>query len=175
MSQLWTRRPGPDEHPEFYAPYVAQVVVRDGAEVLKEQLRESIELFATLDEERAAYRYAPGKWSIKQVLGHLADGERILAMRALCFARGERAVLPAYDEDAYVAAGAFDTRPVASLLEEFRVVREASITLFAGMGEEQLDRRGRATPGEFTVRAVGWIIAGHESHHRQVLRERYLT
>ncbi len=173
MSTLWSRRPAADEHPAYYTRYVEQVRVGKPPAVFGRQLAETFTLLEGLTEEQSLARYAPGKWSIKEVLGHLADSERILAMRALCIARGETAELPGFDENAYVAAAGFDARPWPALREELRRVREATIALFDGFDAAQLERRGRANQGEFTVRALGWIIAGHEAHHLGVLRERY--
>ncbi|MBM4116550.1 DinB family protein [bacterium] len=174
MSALWTHRPAADEHPAYYARYVERVEVGKPPAVFGRQLAQTLSLLESISEAQALTRYAPGKWSIKEVLGHIADSERILAMRALCIARGERAELPGFDENAYVAAAGFDARPWSALREELRRVREATIALFDGFTAEQLQRRGRANQGEFSVRALGWIIAGHEAHHLAVLRARYL-
>ena len=173
MSAVWSRRPGADEHPAYYTRYIEQVQVGKPPAVFGRQLAEILTLLEALTEEQSLARYAPGKWSIKEVLGHLADSERILAMRALCIARGEAAELPGFDEGAYVAAADFDARPWPTLRDELRRVREATIALFDGFAPAQLERRGRANQGEFTVRALGWIIAGHEAHHLGVLKERY--
>jgi uncharacterized damage-inducible protein DinB len=174
MSPVWTRRPAADEHPPYYRPYIERVEVGKPPAVFGRQLAESLALLASVGEEQSLARYAPGKWSMREVVGHLVDSERIFAMRALCFARGERADLPGFDENAYVAAAGFDRRPWEALRGEMRRVREATIALFEGFTDAQLDARGRANGGEFTVRAVAWIIAGHEAHHLDVLRERYL-
>lgn len=174
MSALWSRRPAADEHLPYYARYLDRVQVGKPPAVFGRQLAETLSLLESISEAQSLTRYAPDKWSIKEVLGHIADSERIMAMRALCIARGERAELPGFDENAYVAAAGFDARPWSALREDFRRVREATIALFDSFGEEQLVRRGVANKGEVTVRALGWIIAGHEGHHLAVLRERYL-
>jgi hypothetical protein len=174
MSALWSRRPAADEHPPYYTRYLDRVQVGKPPAVFGRQLADTFTLLDTISEAQSLARYAPGKWSIKEVLGHVADSERIMAMRALCIARGETAELPGFDENAYVAAAGFDARPWSALREELRRVREATIALFDGFTPEQLDRRGRANQGKFTVRALGWIIAGHEAHHLGVLKERYL-
>jgi hypothetical protein len=174
MSALWSHRPAADEHPPYYTRYLDRVQVGKPPAVFGRQLAETLTLLDGLGEQLSLARYAPEKWSIKEVVGHVADSERIMAMRALCIARGETAELPGFDENAYVAAAGFDARPWSALREELRRVREATIALFDGFTPEQLDRRGRANKGEFTVRALGWIIAGHEAHHLGVLKERYL-
>lgn len=174
MSALWTRRPAVDEHPAYYNGYIERVEVGKPPAVFGRQLAQSLSLLEGISEAQSLTRYAPDKWSIKEVLGHIADAERIMAMRALCIARGEPAELPGFDENAYVAAAGFEARPWSALREDFRRVREATIALFDGFTVEQLERRGRANRGEFSVRALGWIIAGHEAHHLAVLRERYL-
>jgi uncharacterized damage-inducible protein DinB len=173
MSALWSRRPAADEHPVYYARYLDRVEVGKPPAVFGRQLAQTLTLLDGISEAQSLARYAPGKWSIKEVLGHITDCERIFGVRALCFARGEVAELPGFDENAYVAAAGFDARPWSALREDFRRVREATISLFDGFSAEQLERRGRANQGEFTVRALGWIIAGHEARHLGVLRERY--
>lgn len=175
MSPVWIRRPGADEFPPYYLPYVERVEVGKPPAVFGRQLAATQAMLERIGEEQSLARYAPGKWSIKDVIGHLADSERIFAMRALCFARGESAELPGFDENAYVAAAGCDARPWDALRAELRRVREASIALFDGFSPAQLDARGRANGGEFTVRAVAWIVAGHEAHHLDVIRERYLS
>jgi len=173
MSALWSRRPAADEHPAYYTRYLDRVQVGKPPAVFGRQLAQTLTLLDGISEAQSLARYAPGKWSIKEVLGHVTDGERIFGVRALCFARGETAELPGFDENAYVAAAGFDARPWPALREDFRRVREATIALFDGFGDAQLERRGVANKGEVTVRALGWIIAGHEAHHLAVLRERY--
>jgi hypothetical protein len=174
MSALWSRRPAADEHPAYYTGYIDRVQVGKPPAVFGRQLAETLSLLGGISDEQSLARYAPGKWSIRDVVGHIADSERIMAMRALCIARGETAELPGFDENAYVAAAGFDARPWPALREELRRVREATIALFDGFTPAQLERRGRANNGEFTARAFGWIIAGHEAHHLGTIRERYL-
>lgn len=166
--------PGAGEFREFYAGYVARVPPGDIVERLRTQLDGSLELVAELPPSAADYAYAPGKWSVKQVIGHLADAERIMSMRAVCFARGEAAPLPAFDEDAYVAAAGFEHRTLDSLTAELRAVRRASLALFDGLPLEAWTRQGIASGHPITVRALAWIIVGHELHHRAIIEERYL-
>ncbi len=166
--------PGTGEYREFYAGYVARVPPGDVVERLRTQLDGTLERVSGLPATGADTAYAPGKWSVKQVIGHLSDAERILSMRAVCFARNEPAPLPPFDEDAYVAAAGFEQRSLDSLVEELRAVRAATVALFDGLTPEAWTRQGTASGHPITVRALAWIIAGHELHHRAILEERYL-
>ena len=162
------------EYAEYYDSYVSKVPDGPIVATLARQLDESSKLFAGISESRSLHRYAPGKWSVKEVLGHVVDVERIFACRALHFARKEAASIPGMDQDAYVAAAGFDARPFADIVAEFETLRRSHLTFFAGLGEADWDQRGVASGCEFTVRSIPWIIAGHEAHHRDVLRQRYL-
>jgi len=170
----YQERPGSDEYRDFYAGYVARVPPGDIVERLRTQLDGTLELVTGLPPAGADYAYAPGKWTVKQVIGHLADAERVLSMRAVCFARGEAAPLPPFDEDAYVVAAGFERRSLQSLADELRAVRAATVALFDGLRPEAWTHRGTASGHPISVRALGWIIAGHELHHRAILEERYL-
>jgi uncharacterized damage-inducible protein DinB len=165
--------PDADEYAPFYAGYVAAVPTGDVLATLADQHDATAALLAGLDEPRARHRYAPGKWSVKEMVGHLADTERVFAYRAVCAARGETAALPGFDENAWVAAASFDARPLASLLAELRVVRQATLALYRSLDEAALARRVVANGAPVTARALVWITAGHERHHQNVLRERY--
>ncbi len=167
-------RPAADEYAPYFGGYVGAVPAGDVLAILERQMGETQGLLRDLPASRAMHRYAPGKWSIKQVVGHLSDTERIFTYRALCFSRSERAPLPGFEEDDYVAAAGFDTRPLGELARELETVRAATLTLFRGLSDEALLRRGTANGREFTVRAIAYIVAGHERHHVRVLRERYL-
>lgn len=168
-------RPASDEHAPFYAGYVAELPGDDALAALAAQEGETAELLAGLSEETAAFRYAPEKWSIKQVVGHLADAERVFAYRAMRIARGDTTPLPGFDEKDYVRAGGFDARPLADLAAELRALRRATLALFRGLDAAALDRRGTANDAQVTVRALAWILAGHERHHLEILRTRYLA
>lgn len=174
MAHVHIPRPNADEYNEFYAGYVAHVPEADALPVLRTQLTSVRALLETLSESDAAVRYAPGKWSIKQVLGHLADAERIFAGRALRFARADETPLPAFDETAYVRAARFDDRTLHSLLDELHAVRAASLALFESLDAQELERRGVASTRPITVRALAYIIPGHMRHHETILRERYM-
>ncbi|MFQ5676180.1 MAG: DinB family protein, partial [bacterium] len=142
-------------------------------EALKSQRREMLDLLSSLNEEQALYRYAEGKWSVKEIVGHLIDAERVFVYRAMCFARKETAFLPGMDENYYVKNANFDKRALADLLDEYQNVRAATISFFANMDAETGLRRGTANESEFTVRSLLCIIAGHERHHLNFLKERY--
>lgn len=170
------KRPGPDEHGDYYATYIDRVP--DGrplVDVLGEAPEELDALLGDLPAERENFAYEPGKWTCREVLGHVIDTERLFSYRALHIARADAAELPGMDQDEWAAASNADERHVADLLSEFRGLREANAALFASFDEETLSRRGIASGFEFTVRALIHIIAGHELHHRDVLRTRYLA
>ena len=166
-------RPAPDEFFEYYGKYIDLVPGDDAMPALRGQIGETARLLKPLNESKAMARYAPGKWSVKEVVGHLADCERVFAYRALRIGRADATPLPGFDEKTYVPAGRFDARPLAELVDDFEGVRAASIALFRGMDEEALLRRGTANGNGISVRALAWILAGHELHHRGLLRERY--
>ena len=166
-------RPAANEFDAYYATYVDRVPDADVIEVLESALGETRALLEELGEARGDHRYAAGKWSVKEVVGHLVDAERTFALRALAFARCDPEPFPSHDQEIYVANGGFDGRTVASLSEELASVRAASLTLFRGFSDDVWDRRGRASGVEFTVRAMPFILAGHELHHRDVLASRY--
>jgi uncharacterized damage-inducible protein DinB len=166
-------RPEPDEHLPYYARYVELVPDGDVVDRLERQLEETLTLVSAFGEQRAGHRYAPGKWSVREVVGHVVDTERIFTYRALAAARGETTPLPGFDENAYVAAADFDARTLNSLLGELTVVRRATLTFFRNLGDPALLRRVSANGAPITPRAIAWIVAGHERHHRNILRERY--
>lgn len=175
MSHLIIPRPAPGEYAPFYARYLEAVPNGDLLRLLEEGGAEVIDLLQAFGEERSDYRYAPGKWSVKEVVGHVTDTERVFAYRALRFARGDETPLPGFEQNQYVAAGGFGRRSLADLAEEYVDVRKATVKLLAGMDALALRRGGVASGHRMTVRAAAWIIAGHEQHHAQILRVRYLT
>ena len=175
MTELKTGRPDETEyHPEF-GKYVALVPAGDVVTVLGNQIEETMSLLRSVPEERGGFRYAPGKWSVKELVGHLIDSERIFSYRALCFARDDKTALPGYEQDDYIRGGSFDAVPLAELAAEFASVRRATVFLFKHLDDEAWARRGLANDNEVSVRAVAHIIAGHELHHRRVLRDKYLS
>ena len=166
-------RPGPDEHDPSHARYVERVPDGRALEWLAAQGAEVDALLGGLDDTAALARYAPGKWSVKEVLGHLSDTERIFAYRALRAARADGTPLAGFDENAYVPAGAFDRRPVAALRAEWHAVRTATLALLQGLEPDAWLRRCTANGSPASVRALAYITAGHAAHHFAVLRERY--
>jgi hypothetical protein len=166
-------RPSADEFLPYYGKYIEKVAGDDARPVLAEQIEASLGLLAPLTDAQSLHRYAPGKWSVKEVVGHLLDAERVFAYRALRFGRADATELPGFDENAYVAAAGFDARPLGELLEEWRAVRSSTCALYEGFGVEALARRGTANGGTASVRALAWIVVGHELHHVTLLRERY--
>lgn len=172
MQSLVTR-PTPDEYSPYYGKYIDRVPDGDLFETLESQLQRTVELLDSFGETGAALRYAPGKWSVKEVVGHVTDAERIFTYRALCAARGEPGALPGFDENAYVAGAHFDTRTLNSLLGELTAVRRSTLALFRNLGDDALVSRVVANGVPVTPRALAWILAGHELHHASLLRERY--
>lgn len=166
--------PAPDEHGAYYARYTA--LVPPGADILEllaRQRASTLARLAAVPEARGAHRYAPGKWSVREVVVHLSDVERIMAYRALRVARGDATPLPGFDETAYAPLSNAEAHPLAALAEEWGDVRQATLSLFRHLPDEAWTRRGTASDAPVTVRALAWIIAGHERHHLGVLAERY--
>jgi len=167
-------RPLPDEYSAYAETYVSNVPQgADVMELLEELQTSTYNLFSNMAEEKAAYAYAEGKWTIKQVLGHMIDTERVFAFRALCFSR-EQATLPGFDQDIYVNNTDFNARAIQSLAAEFRATRESSLYLFGSFSEAQLNRAGVANDNLVSVKALVYITAGHELHHLKILKEKYL-
>lgn len=167
-------RPLAVDSPSYFAYYMGLVPENDILRVLADQAGEIRDLFAPLGDDGALHRYAPGKWSLKEMVGHLADTERMFCYRAMSFARGDATDLPGMDEDAWVAGADFDAVPLADLLAEFFAVRESTVRLFANMDDAALARRGRANGMAYRVSCVPWLVVGHVRHHLGVVRERYL-
>ena len=168
-------RPTPDEHIEYYGKYIALATEPDAVTALETSIEDALTLLRGLDESKGALRYAPGKWSIRQVVSHVIDGERVFAYRALRIARGDDTPLPGFDENTYAEASRADERPLRALVDELELVRRSNLALFRGLGEEDWPRRGIANDAEISVRALAYIIAGHVRHHVGILRERYLA
>jgi hypothetical protein len=173
MSPLVIPRPAADEAAPFYHGYIAEVVGENILEQLTRQLAESERLMLPLSETAATWRYAPGKWSIKEVLGHLTDAERIFGYRLLRIARGDATPLPGFEENAYVPAGRFDQQMLELLMRGFRTTRQSSIALVESVPQECWSLRGQASGKVITARALAYIMVGHVAHHLGVLRERY--
>ena len=166
-------RPYLSDFPAFYQGYVKHIDNDNILQTLKEQQEKTLAFFNDLTEEKANYAYAEGKWTVKEVLGHLIDTERVLVFRALSFARGEAQPLPGFDENTYVPAGKFGDRTLQSLIDEYTAVRQASVTFFEYLCDEDWSKTGTANNGNFTVNSLAYIIAGHNEHHLKILAERY--
>jgi hypothetical protein len=167
------KRPQPDEYSAFAARYVDLVGNGPILDILEIQKERVCNLFLSMDYARRDYAYAEGKWTIKQVLGHMIDTERVFAFRALAFSR-EAIELPGFDQDVYMEKATFHLRGLDDLVDEYLVVRESSIYLFRSMTEEQSTQKGIASGNPVSVRALAYMTAGHELHHINILRERYL-
>jgi hypothetical protein len=166
-------RPEPDEIPSHYVGYIKRVPELDPVMVCAEQIEETTALLRGLSDTDALYRYGRGKWSIKEVVGHLTDVERIMAYRALRIARGDTTPLPSFDENAFVPIAKFDNRSLADLVGELRTVRAATLALLRTFDAEAWRRRGTASGKPVSVRALGFMIPGHERHHVEILKSRY--
>ncbi len=166
-------RPESDEIPAHFVGYIGNVPESDPVAVLAAQIDVTAALLRGLSEADALKRYAPGKWSVKEIVGHLADTERIMAYRALRIARGDETPLPGFDENAYVPLAKFDARPLADLIAELRTTRAATLALFRTFDADAWRRRGTASGKPVSVRAIGYMIPGHERHHVEILKTRY--
>jgi DinB family protein len=166
-------RPTVHEMPPTYLEDIALLQGDDAWPILEAQSGELEEALTGLPEERALHRYAANKWSVKEVVAHLSDTERVFAYRALRFARGDETPLVAFDEDLYVANSGADARPIDALVDEFRAVRDATISLLSGFDANAFLRMGVARRQRFSVRAIVWLSLGHVRHHLDVLRDRY--
>ncbi|MEI4770411.1 DinB family protein [Psychrobacillus sp. FJAT-51614] len=164
-----------NDYAPYYAPYVDLVPEGDFIEILSQQMEEIRNFFYEISDQQALFKYAPEKWSIKEVIGHMADTERVMAYRLLAFARGDSNSLPGFDETEYMQHAFFDKQSIDDLIESLLVVRRSTIQLVKSLSNEDLQRRGIANNHEITVRALIVIIAGHELHHRNIIKERYIS
>lgn len=167
-------RPASDECSTYYMGYVSRVPDGDVLALLSEQIDTLEDLLRDLSDDQAEFRFAPGEWSIKEVVGHLVDAERIFAYRAFTISRDETAIMPGIDPDVYVRAGDFGTWSLAELLDELVHLRRANVIAFRHLTPEASQRRGVASGTTFSVRALIHIIAGHINYHLADLREKYL-
>ncbi len=167
-------RPGPGDYSSYYEAYINLVEGNDILKILNQQSKQTQDILNSFSEHKGNYRYADGKWTVKEVVGHLLDTERIFAYRALCIARGEKKSLPGFDQNEYVKEGNFNSRELFDLNYEFRLLRESNLLLLRTFTPEMLNRRGFANESSITVYAILFIIAGHEKHHMNVLKERYM-
>ncbi|MGE8203061.1 DinB family protein [Heyndrickxia sp. NPDC080065] len=166
-------RPESGEYFPYYSTYINLVPDEDILQILNDQMNKTITLLEDISDTQAHFKYAPGKWSVKEVLGHIADTERIMGYRLLCISRGETISLPGYDDKAYVERAKFERQSIQALLENLKIVRQSTIHLLKSLDEDAWLQRGTANDSEVTVRALAYIIAGHELHHLQIIKERY--
>jgi uncharacterized damage-inducible protein DinB len=174
MTTIVAGKPAESEYPSYQGRYIALVSDPDLVAALEKQLKSARALLDTISEEKAGHRYEPGKWSIREVVGHLVDTERVFAYRALRFARNDKTELPGFDEKDFLANANFANRPLTSIVDEYAAVRQASILLFKHLDQDAWNRRGVANKIDVTVRAIAFLIAGHELHHIGILKTRYL-
>lgn len=168
-------RPLESEYAPYYESYIAYVSETDILPVLRSQMDELDVLLEHVEPNRETYRYAEGKWSIREIVGHLIDGERVFGYRAFCIARGEQQNLPGFDQDDYMLTAPYNGIELEDLLSELRLIRLGNIAMLRTLDEEAWSRIGTANDNQVTVRALVFIMAGHVRHHMNVLRERYLN
>ena len=175
MSQSFRSiRPAKNEHNEYYSTYIDRVSDGDIVARLDQQLPDTLAFLRSIPESKHDHRYAPGKWSIREIVGHLGDGERVFQYRAWRFSRADTTPVPGFEENDYVANAPFSRISVSDLISEFESLRKATVKMFSALDAEAMGRRGTANGHEISVRAIAWIMAGHVDHHQMVLRERYL-
>lgn len=167
-------RPQAADFPEYFGRYIAQVQADSLSEAVGIYANTLLDFYTQLPEEKAAYRYAPGKWTLKELLQHVVDTERIMSYRLLRIARGDKSPLASFDEDSYAAASLANERSFQSIKDEFTALRKATDLLIQSLGEAQLSNEGVASNMPVKANAIGFIIFGHMLHHKQVLEERYL-
>lgn len=166
-------RPSEDEYPPGIAAYLEAADGDDLFALFDSQLAAINARLERIDEEKSRFRYAEGKWSVRELLVHICDSERVFSYRAMRIARGDETPLPGYDEKLYAAASGADRRGIGHILLELRAIRASTIALFESLDAESLDRRGVANTRVISVRAIGWMTAGHFAHHLNILAERY--
>lgn len=169
------KRPEPNEAVPYYSHYINLVPEGDIVDTLEKQLEETSSFLSQISEEKSLERYAPDKWSLRELLNHINDTERIFVFRALWFARGFTSPLPGFDQEIAVKGAGGDQLSWASQVEEFRSIRSSTVAFFRGLPKEAWDRSGIASDNPFTVRALAYIAAGHVQHHSDVIRDRYLV
>ena len=168
-------KPPAGEYASYYNRYISLVPDGNIVETIEQQRRDTILLLSCRSEQDGDYRYAPDKWSVKEVLGHINDTERVFAYRALRIARNDATPMEGFEQDDYVRNAPFATSPLPDLIEDFIAVRRATVSLLRNLDETTWLRRGVANKNEVTLRALAWTIAGHELHHRRILEEKYFS
>lgn len=167
-------RPAKTDYADYYQKYIDLIEGEDIIQILSSLNEEASEIFNLFPQSRGDYTYAKDKWTVKEVIGHMMDTDRIFAYRTLVIARGEKQPLPSFDQDEYVKNGKFYLRELADLTYEYRLLRESNLLLFKGLDQSIYPNRGIAAGNEVTVLALMWMIAGHQKHHLNILREKYL-
>ena len=167
-------RPSPGDYSSYYDSYLKLIEGDYILKILNEQSKSTQDILNSFSEHRGNYRYADGKWTVKEVVGHLLDTERIFAYRALCIARGEKKSLPGFNQDDYVSEGNFNRRELFEITYEYRLLRESNLLLFRSFTPEMLILKGFANESSVSVLAILFIIAGHEKHHMNMLKEKYM-
>ena len=175
MTTVKIPRPRANDYAPFHTSYVTGVPSDDILAFLEQQGRETAAFLRGITEKQSQHRYAPGKWSIREVVGHVSDAERVFTYRALSFARGDATPLPGFDENGWGATSNADRRALAELVEEFSAVRSATLALYRGFSDTEISRSGTASGHRVTVAAIAYVVAGHELHHVNILKERYLS
>lgn len=173
--EVRVKRPDAKDYSEYYHNYVQHVPEGDILDILDKQADLLGRFFAGVNEEKSLYRYEEGKWSIREVVGHLLDVERIFSYRAFRFSRGDQTELPGFDENSYVPKGNYDQHDITELVEEFYLLRKATVSMFRGFDKKMWELSGKANGAAMSVRAVAWILAGHLIHHMKVIQSRYLS
>ncbi len=168
-------RPEKNEYAAFYETYVSLVEETDIVSALEKNLSELQNLFAQVSEEKGSYAYAEGKWSVRELLGHLIDGERVFSYRALRISRDDQTPLASFEENSYVANSNFSRAKLADLIEEFSLLRRSNIYLFKNLTDKAWLHIGTASEAAVSVRALAYIMVGHVRHHANILRDRYLV
>ena len=166
-------RPQSDEYAPYYEKYVSLIASDDIIGALESQRVQMAQLLAARSDREGNFRYAPDKWSVKEIIGHICDAERIFAYRMLCIGRGDKTPLPGFEQDDYIPTGNFSARTLAGLAVEFAAVRAATMALVHSLPQEAWTRIGTASNNPVSTRALAYIIAGHEMHHRRILDEKY--
>lgn len=169
------QRPSKNEYAEYYDRYVSLVEETDIIAAMEEQLHEVEQIFAEISEEKSLYAYAEGKWTIKELIGHLADGEMIFAYRALRISRADKTPIEGFEQDDYIENSNFNSMRLADLIEELVLSRKISLILFGNLTEDAWKRTGTASDATVSVRALAFMMVGHIRHHLRILRERYLN
>src|SRR2546425_7991517 len=175
MRGLEMNRPTETEYAPYYQSYVDQVSENDIMAVLRSGLDDLDVLLGRVPAEKETYRYAEGKWTIREIVGHLIDSERVFGYRALCIARGEKQNLPGFDQNDYMQTAPYNQIELEDLLSEMRLVRLSNVAMFRSLDQEAWNRTGIANANEVTVRALAFIMGGHMRHHMNVLKQRYLS